>query len=220
VYGSTIVNLGIGGPSYNAQSVHNPVISGTDKVVGSGALVLSPARSQYVQVPTFTSGGGGLSFAFWIQLYKSPYDTASGIFDFGTDDGLNRISLTLINYVSGNCSVSAQSGSGNSVKYFSIGQYADTWKHVAWTLGTDGYWRLYLNGDLLTSFGSMSYPTSVTRTSNQLGYSSLNGYSYLNGALDEFYYFPSVLSAAQVQALYLQGKPQWRERNISPLRLV
>ena len=200
MYGSTLLNLGSGGPSYNAHLVHNPVISGTDKVVGSGALVLSPARSQYVQIPTFTSGGGGLSFAYWI---KQTGPTSGTIFDFGNRGAEDSISAVVawgqyaFNYVGNNSRLHSEEVS--AVK-------GNDWTHIAWTVGRRGDWVLYVNGASESTYSSVFSPPPVTRSYNYIGWSNRSANSQFDGAIDEFYMFQTALSPDQVLQLYDEGE--------------
>ena len=76
------------------------------------------------------------------------------------------------------------------------------WRHVAWTMDSDGNWLVYLNGLPLRTFPSAAIPESMTRWYNYLGRSDWFWDPYLNGAIDEFYVFNFVLTAPEVTQLY------------------
>ena len=71
VSGSTLLNMGSRGAPQNAQLINSPAISTSDKMVGTGAMQFTYSLSQYVQIPSFTTGTDGLSFAFWFKYYST-----------------------------------------------------------------------------------------------------------------------------------------------------
>jgi len=79
------------------------------------------------------------------------------------------------------------------------------WRHLVWTIDSLGNFLVYLNGVLHSSFPAVFYPRNILRTLNYLGKDNLGVNRYTNGALDEFYMFPKVLTITQVQTLYQQG---------------
>jgi len=205
VSGSTLLNLGSGGAAYNAQLINSPAMSTSDKMVGTGAMQFTSSLAQYVQIPSFTTGTSGLSFAFW---FKFSYTGAqSRVFDFGNDDWSDNI---LFARWDGNEDIYISTRrSGTPYTQTSVfGQTVNdnTWRHVVWTLDPSGNWVVYMNGNLLRSYVRLTYPNAVTRTLNYLGKSNWGRQPYLNGAIDEFYMFESVLSADQVKELFKSGQ--------------
>ena len=73
---------------------------------------------------------------------------------------------------------------------------------MAWTVDVNGNWAVYLNGALTNFYSAVLYPSAISRLYNYLG----KGDTYLNGAMDEFYVFQFVATAAQIQELYELGK--------------
>eukprot|EP01042_Synura_sphagnicola_P036297 gene36297-biopygen952 len=202
VSGSTLLNLGSGGAAYNAQLINSPAISTSDKMVGTGAIQFTSSLSQYVQIPSFTTGTSGLSFAFW---FSSSLTGENGrIFDFGNGGPADNI---LFAFTSGGDSyLMCADGLIINAKYSIFGAYVNdnTWKHVVWTIDPSGIWVVYVNGNIQQSLGKVLHPQAVKRTLNYLGKSNWWWDPYLNGAMDEFYIFESVLSADQVLQLYNQ----------------
>jgi len=203
VSGTTLHNLGTGGSAYDATLVSSPTISTTDVVVGTGSIQFSAGSSQYVTIPSFSTSSAGLSFAFWFKFNGCSANCR--IFDFGngapSDNLYFHLSTTndfLAHMYLGTSNFGVPTGSGLNVN---DGQ----WRHLAWTVDARGNWMLYLNGVLISSYLGLVYPNAISRTSNYLGKSPF-GSPYLNGAIDDFYVYQSLLTAAQVQDLYQRGE--------------
>ena len=200
VSGTTLVNLGDGGAAFNAQSVNGASISTTDGyAVGSASLQLVGSSSQYVQVPAFSTGSTGLTFACWFRSNNNP--TWARIFDFGNGAGSDNILVGL---------------NGGLVLYVFVGGNADTpgldnpvtpnvndnvWRHFAWTLTTTGTWSVYIDGVNVWTATGRYYPNAITRTTNYLGKSNWDN-PYFTGAIDEFRIHSTALGAADVYELY------------------
>jgi len=204
VGGNTILNQGNGGATYNAKLFNGPEISTTDKVVGSGAIIFSAALSQFVQIPTIPSMGiNGLTFAFWFKFSGAGY--SSKIFDFGNGPSNDNILFALNDnndaYVS--CYLGGAAHTLRNIFQEKVND--NVWRHALWTINTVGIWQVYLNGAPHSSYETNAYPNAVSRALNYLGKGNAASDPYLNGAIDEFYMFEYVLSAAQVQQLYYSG---------------
>ena len=89
VAGTVLTNIGTGGASYNGQLVNGASISTSDYRVGSACLQLSAPSLHYVQVPAFTTGSSGLTFAFWFRSNNNP--TFSRLLDFANGIWSNNI---------------------------------------------------------------------------------------------------------------------------------
>jgi hypothetical protein len=78
----------------------------------------------------------------------------------------------------------------------------NVWRHIAWTIDTNGFWKIYINGRLAKS-ASKAYPNNIQRYNNYLGRSTQYNTAYnLNGGLDDFRMYKSVLTDQDVMALY------------------
>jgi len=182
--------------------VNSPTISAVDVVVGTGSIQFS-GSSQYVTIPAFATGSTGLSFAFWFKFNGCSANCR--IFDFGngapSDNLYFHLSTTndfSAHMYRGTSNFGVPTGSG---LYVNDGQ----WRHVAWTVDTRGNWKLFLNGAQVNSYPGLVYPNAISRTTNYLGRNPF-GSPYLNGAIDDFYVYQSLLTAAQVQDLYQRGE--------------
>ena len=208
------MNLGSGGSTYDGITSGSPPISSVDKLVGTGAIGFSATLSQYVQIPAFTTGNAGLSFAFWFKFTGGIANNP--IFRFASSSGsADVISFSLdsnavyanVNMCQGTTVCTTQG------PLFGVNVYDGVWRHVTWTIDTLGNWLLYLNGELHSTYRGLMYPTVVSRSVSYLGcYSAY----FLNGAIDEFYLYQYAISASQVMGLYQQGT---LHRTISVLRL-
>jgi len=176
-----------------------------DKAVGSGAVKLSASLSQYIKVPNITTTGRtGLTFAFWFKISGS--QSLSKIFDFG--NGIKRDNIMFGINDTGDAYVGLWLGrtfSSDLLNIFRINVNDNIWKHAVWTMDTNGYWQVYLNGELWRYIAGY-YPNLVSRDQNYLGKGNFANDPYLNGAIDEFYMFKYVLSETQIQQLYSEGE--------------
>jgi len=146
--GRTILNQGYGGAAYNAQLINGASISILDKAVGSGAVKLSASLSQYVKVPNITTTGvTGLTFAFWFKISGS--QSLSRIFDFGNGPSRDNIMFGLND--DGDAYVGSWLGRHlleGLHHLFGMNVNDNVWRHAVWTMDTNWYWYVYLNGNL------------------------------------------------------------------------
>ena len=212
VFGSTVVNLGTGGSAYNALMVNNPVISTTDKKAGTAAIAFTAASSQYVQIPAFTTGSSGLTFALWFKFVNNP--SLARIFDFG--NGVSTDNILVWRYGTGDLSMQMYRSSLAADEPGVTGQNVNdgVWRHLVWVIDSGGNWKVYLNGVLVRTLSNVYYPPSTTRALNYLGRSNWALDPYLNGAIDEFYMFFTALTAYDVQALYTAGESRYAVANV------
>ncbi|MDZ7618972.1 MAG: LamG domain-containing protein, partial [Patescibacteria group bacterium] len=86
------------------------------------------------------------------------------------------------------------------------------WYHTAWSYDpTTGTMRAYLNGVEATNTLSVTGPMTVTSSDLTIswpsGTANPNGSGSLPGAIDEFAYYSTVLSGADILARYTSGPP-------------
>lgn len=96
----------------------------------------------------------------------------------------------------------------NHVQVATIAQ--NTWYHVCWTIqqvstnyNTVGsaIWTVYINGQPVYQSAAQRYPYPGKRSLNFLGFNGLNNV-YLNGTIDEYRTYQTVLTAGEVLAIY------------------
>jgi fibronectin type 3 domain-containing protein/regulation of enolase protein 1 (concanavalin A-like superfamily) len=163
------------------------------------AVSLASASSQYVTLPTgIVNGLTTCTLTSWVYLNTT--STWARIFDFGT--GTNNYMFLApqggagkIRFAIRTASVAEQIIDGTAT--LPIGG----WHHVAITLnGATG--TLYVDGAQVGQNTAMTLnPSSLgSTTQNRLGRSQFND-PYLNGKLDDFHIYGTVLTAAQIATL-------------------
>ena len=199
VSGTTLLNLGGGGAAFNGQLVNGTAISTTDGyTAGSASLQLAASSSQYVQVPAFSTGSTGLTFACWFRSNNNNGDE-SRIFDFGNGENSDNLLVRILwNYLG----ISVRLG-GVYYEYLNLipNVNDNVWRHFAWTLTSSGAWVVYINGVSAWTSTGRYYPNAMTRTNNYIGKSN-NPDPYYTGAIDEFRIYSTALGASAVYALY------------------
>ena len=197
VTGTTVINSGSDLP-YDATLVNGASISSTDSGVGTSSVQLVATNSQYVQLPSYTFGSTGISFACWFRSDNSV--DLSRVFDFseGRDDGVFLDYVTM--YIKGGyIGLWGLGAEQMTTDYVNDNQ----WRHVAWTIDNSGTWVLYVNGVDVWDITGAGYPISIVRTQNFLGHNYLGVNLNLNGAIDDFRVFNGrVLTGDDVLSLY------------------
>ena len=170
-------------------------------------MLLVAASSQYATVPTFATGSSGMSFSLWFQ---STSTTGVRLFEFGTVSpqesfgmGINSGYIRGFRCVAGSCLYPF-----TEAAYLPMSD--NVWRHVVWTMNPSGVWIIYLNGLVFNSYSgaAVEYVSPGSHPNNYFGKTADNSLSYLNGAIDEFYMFKTVLTPSQVQTLYQKGTIQ------------
>jgi hypothetical protein len=164
---------------------------------------------QYVQLPSFWTGNNGLTFACWFKSNNN--QTHARLFDFGCGGASGFRSLNnnadgnkniIASIVSGNLRCQTCDGNSSNYAFNTAFQLNDNvWRHMAWTMATDGTWKVYINGQM-TNMELKKYPDNVLRYFNYIGKSNLQADPYFSGGIDDFRMYKSVLSDSEIQALY------------------
>ena len=164
---------------------------------------------QYVTLPSFWSGYNGLSFSMWFKLNgvsnRNPYFTS--LFEFAESNaGISGGNNSIYADIDGNILYfSIFKGSAQSNLGLDLSMNDNVWRHMAWTVDTNGFWKIYINGRLAKA-SSKSYPNNIQRYTNYLGRGIQYNQSYnLNGGLDDFRMYKSVLTDQEVMALYKES---------------
>ena len=164
---------------------------------------------QFVSLPSFWSGYNGLSFSMWFKLNNtsnvSPYLTH--FFEFGSSfAGIQtRYDSISINYNTHSIRPNIYIGSNAYTLPLDLSMNDNVWRHLTWTIDKNGYWKIYINGRL-TKTESKIYPSNIQRYSNYLGkVNEINTAYNLNGGLDDFRMYKSVLTDQEVMALYKES---------------
>lgn len=102
-------------------------------------------------------------------------------------------------------------------------QYSlNTWNHIAGShdgSGTDAGAKLWINGSLVTTTRTGTWPASFATSVLKLGGTYTTG-NYFNGKIDEVSWWNKQLSTAEVQAIYNSGHPTNLSQHSAALNLV
>ena len=202
-------------PSYNHFRLITTSVAATANAITSNFATIRQIKyfakpEQYVTLPSFWSGYNGLSFAMWYKFnntqMRGPYFT--NVFEFAesnTGIGTSGNNSIYVDYDSSTLWFSIFKGSSQSIMGLDLLMNDNVWRHVAWTVDTNGYWKIYINGRLIKS-DSKAYPNNIQRYNNYLGRGVQFNTAYnLNGGLDDFRMYKSVLTDQEVMALYKES---------------
>lgn len=200
-------------PSYNHFRLIPTSIASTAAITINFATIRQikyfAKPEQYVTLPSFWSGYNGLTFTTWFKLNavsnKNPYFTS--IFEFAESNaGISGGNNSIYADIDGNILYfSIFNGSAQSSLGLDLSMNDNVWRHMAWTVDTNGFWKIYINGRLAKT-ESKSYPNNIQRYANYLGRGiQYNTQSNLNGCLDDFRMYKSVLTDQEVMALYKES---------------
>jgi len=161
--------------------------------------IFSASASQYVAIPSFTTGSTGLSFAFWFS--SDGNSNWARILDFGNGEAADNIIMGI--YEDGLFLSVYSGGVAASQPMQVIADVNDDIKYrVVWTLDPSGVWTVYLDGTVKWQVTGYAYPAAILRTSNFLGKSNWQSDPYFTGGLDEFRVYNRVLTSLDANLLY------------------
>ena len=166
-----------------------------------GAVNLASASSQYVTLPTgVVNGLTTCTITSWVYLNST--SNWARIFDFGTGTN-NYMFLSPQNGANGKIRFAIRTASvAEQIIDGTASLPTAGWHHVAVTLnGATG--TLYVDGAQVGQNTAMTLnPTSLgSTTQNRLGRSQFAD-PYLNGKIDDFHIYGTVLTATQIGTLY------------------
>ena len=137
-----------------------------------------------------------MTFSCWFRDDNS--GNYARLFEIGNGEQADNVYLAVL---TGDLDVTVWLGSTPD-EVISIPITENTWRHVAWTLGTDNTWILYFNGVIVWTKTGRSYPNAIIRTKNYIGKSDFASDAYFNGAIDDFRYYNRLLSPSEVLNIY------------------
>jgi fibronectin type 3 domain-containing protein/regulation of enolase protein 1 (concanavalin A-like superfamily) len=210
----TLANTGMAYLKFNESSGNTAADSTGDG--WTGTLVNSPTwttgklgnavslsgSSQYVTLPTgVVNGQTTCTLTSWV--YLNSVSNWARIFDFGSGTGTYMF-LTPKNAANGKIrfAITTSSSSGEQKIDGAAALGTGGWHHVAVVLnGSTG--TLYVDGAQVGQNTSMTLtPSSLgATTQNYIGKSQWND-PYLNGIVDDFHIYSSVLTSGQIASLY------------------
>lgn len=125
------------------------------------------------------------------------------IFDFSNGVSIDSI-YAVVNWSNTNkLSCTVRPPNTNTLDYDLVVN-DNTWRHLVWTISSDGTWKIYMNGQLYRTDNSMPVPSYKRRVNAYLGRSEWpqSSDSPYNGYMDDFRVYNTVLNANDVTALY------------------
>lgn len=186
------------GHALDGTYVGSPTLAQPGGVVGDTAATFSGAASQRVDVShsALLALTGDLTLEAWVK----PVDAGGFYFIVAKDNG----------FLPGPYEFRLQSGTGipvllvttdNAVLAGTTAPATGVWSHVAVTITAAGAWTHYLNGSLNGSGSTAQARYADAGLGLKIG-SRDDLFNGFNGGLDEVAVYPTVLSAARIQAHY------------------
>ena len=195
ISGSLVADLAKGSPVFDAKLQNGATVINRE-------LHLSSSQNQFLSVGEFTIGNNGLTFASWFRSDGSGGPCAR-IFDFGNGQESDNI-IMCMRGSSNELFFQVYYGNQGSRYLNSAENYNNNvWYHVAWVLNPIGNWTVYLDGQVILHATGITYPNPIARSSSYLGRSNWGADAYFNGALRDFRMYNRVLSASEVNLLFI-----------------
>ena len=162
--------------------------------VGSGCLQSANVNSltSYFKITTIAANLNGYTFSCWLYISSA---TVGMVWSFSQNSSVgNRIYL----YYNGT-QLCIGTASGNVV-FFTPTLY--TWYHFAWTLDKSNNSLVYINGSSVFSTSSYAYLSYVFDKNYILSDPYGSGNPGMYGYIDDFYYFDTVMTPANILFIY------------------
>jgi hypothetical protein len=161
----------------------------------SGTLT---ANTKYAKFTPVSIPSVGMSFSLWT---KHTYVTGNAVFFVDIrGNSLTEIFLALTQ--------GGELGAGSGGGLITVNGYKATitngsWHHLVWTISASGLYKFYLDNSLISTNQS-THPGAGLRVFYNIGsYEDSGDIGYaVNGAIDNFKFFSSELSASEVTAEY------------------
>jgi len=185
----------------SGSGVNNATVTGTlsysstNYNVGSGAMFTS--TTAYINLPTMTMSSNGFSITLWYYFTAS---SSARIFEFSNN--YNNAFMLWIGDPNSNTPRYQDNVTGGQA--YNTTMTVNTWYHFAVVLSpTLNTAQIYVNGSPSASIPTTySTVSSITRTTNMLGYNYQAPAGFAAGYDDVRIYNGTVLTAAQVAAIY------------------
>ncbi len=179
--------------NYNPTSI-------TDITYRSGKFNLAASfngSSSYIEYANFggvLNTANAFSYSFWVYFNSiGTYDWVIGLQQAGSP----YAGVGLFGGSSNNLGI-ALGGAGPAVMTGTLS--LSTWIHIAFTHDGSGTYKCYVDGGNPIIYSGVT--SSLSSNPLRLGYSSVSGWDYLDGNLDQVRIFSSELTSTQVTQLY------------------
>jgi len=123
------------------------------------------------------------------------------IFDFGNGPGEQNILFSVNAYNEKKIGYTTYSPSTREGT-IDLDVNDDVWRHLVWTISTDGTWKFYINGVLYQTDGNKNVPNNVYRQYAWFGKTLWADEGSYNGFIDDFRIYNTALDATDVTNLY------------------
>jgi hypothetical protein len=189
-------------------------LNSTHKILGSHSLRLlsDPTLYTFMNLPSFQFGNT-TTISFWFNWDLSNSDdpsyqkilfckksTSGDRIFISRDNANNRLYFT----------VDCDSQTRVDYEIFNTTINDNTWYYVVWVIDNVGTWKVYINGvyeapsnTLGSTTGKLD--TSVIYDTNYIGRHESSNKDNWDGYLDDFRIYDRVLSAEEIEKLYLEG---------------
>ena len=158
------------------------------------------STSPYFQIAGgITLGNSGLTIAAWFRTSSS--GTWGRIIEFSNGPNSDEILVSVNPWGSGQLACVVQTTTSTPMTTDLVVN-DNTWRHFAWTISSDGTWKVYINGLSYETNAGQPYPRNILRLNAWIGKSIFSTDSPFNGYIDDFRVYNSVLSDSDIYTLY------------------
>lgn len=173
------------------------------QIINNGVL-FARANQQYIELPTLVQNNPNFNNGFTVTAWAK-FSASAGswerVFDFGNGTNINNIFLG--RQGTSNNLVLGIHDPGTDNYLVANNAISDTnWHFWGATCDGIGGCKLYKDGVMIAQSTTMKIPANVARTKNYLAKSNWSPDAYLEGGVDEFKVFDSVLSVSEISSIY------------------
>jgi len=179
---------------------------------GTSQTIYKFPSSGVYQLPN-TGSFPGYSFSLW--FYYTSYSDNGTMVQYFVND--YTTTWLLINFQTGTSGLQARFGNaGFNTSLSTLGISSGSWNHLAFTIQSNGFWIVVINGTRITSFDTLqttnlsSMIQNPPDTTSGRGTFLFGGYNtsapiLWTGFLDSFRVYSSPLTEAQLKQIYANG---------------
>ena len=196
--------------SYNMYVIRGNLVSDTFKIGSSSFKTFeSPDKYGASRVDDYSfrlNSTQGYSICFWMKEVAKNFDRFLPLCAFGNH--INGGGFFQMEY---NDSTFKVNNNGTNITYSISSLPITNWNHIAFTMSPDGLtWKLYINGSLVNTKIDGTLLTSVSQENSNYPTDSVfifdinakPGDGGNNGFIDDFRFYKTELTQAQVSAVY------------------
>ena len=182
--------------NYNATTT-NAITYGTGKIGDAAEFDGSSSYIEYANFGGVLNTANAFSYSFWAYFNSiSTYDWVIGVQQAGSP----YAGVGLFGNASNKLGI-AVAGAGPQSMTGTLS--LSTWTHIAFTHDGNGNYKCYVDGGTPITYSGVTSSNSANPL--RLGYSSVGGWNYLDGDLDQVRIYNTQLSSQEVTELYNEG---------------